>query len=96
MSLLDVDDLTAQVFMAKPRSCKNKRTQKGECCCEQQCLLMMHHSTQTKMEICERDAVELGEVEGLFDDNDETEEDGGLFQSTTLDVEAALGSTNLL
>ena len=57
---------------------------------------MMHHIAQTKMEICERDAAELGEVEGLFDDNDETEEDDGLFQSTTLDVEAALNSTNLL
>ena len=96
VSLVDVDSLTAQVFMAKPRSCKNKRTQKGECCCEQHCLLVMHHSAQTKMEICERDAAELGEVEGLFDDNDETEEDDVLFQSTTLDVEAALGSTNLL
>ena len=57
---------------------------------------MLHHSAQTKMDICERDAPELGEVEGLFDDNDETEDDDGLFQSTTLDVEAALGSTNLL
>ena len=35
-------------------------------------------------------------MEGLFDDDDETEEDGGLFQSTTLDVEAALGSTKPL
>ena len=26
VSLLDLDDLTAQVFMAKPGSCKNKRT----------------------------------------------------------------------
>jgi hypothetical protein len=96
VNLLDADNLTAQVFMAKPRSCKNKRTKKGECCCKQHCLRMMHHITQTKLEICERDAVELGEVEGLFDDNNETKEDGGLFQSTTLDVEAALGSTNLL
>ena len=71
VSLVDVDSLSTQVFMAKPRSCKNKRTQK-------------------------RDTVELGEVEGLFDDNDETEQDDGLFQSTNLDVEAALGSTNLL
>ena len=28
VSLVDVDSLTAQVFMAKPRSCKKKRTQK--------------------------------------------------------------------
>ena len=96
MSHVDVDSLTTQVFMAKPRSCKNKRTQNGECCCAQHCLLKMHHSAQTKMEICERDAAELGEVEGLFDDNNETKEDDGLFQSTNLDVEAALRSTNLL
>ena len=30
--------------------------QKGECHCEHPCLIMMHHSTQTRMEICERDA----------------------------------------
>jgi hypothetical protein len=54
------------------------------------------HSAQTKMEICEKDAAELGEVEGLFADNDETDQDDGLFHSTNLDVEAALGSTNLL
>ena len=39
VSLVDVENLTAQVCMAKPKSCKNKRTQKGECCCEQHCLL---------------------------------------------------------
>ena len=96
VSLVDVDSLTAQLFMAKPRKCKNKRTQKGECCCEQHCLLMMHHSAQIKMEICERDAAELGEVEGLFDDNDETKQDGDLFHSTNLDMEAVFGFTNLL
>jgi hypothetical protein len=96
MNLVDLDGLTAQVFMAKPRSCKNKRTQKGEWCCEQHCLLVMHHSAQTKMEIRKRDAAELGEMEGLFDESNETEEDDGLFQSTTLDMEAALVSTNLL
>ena len=56
----------------------------------------MHHRSQIKKEICEREAVELREVEGLFDDNDETEEDGYLFRSTNLDVEAVFGSTNLL
>ena len=55
----------------------------------------MHHSAQAEIEIGERDAAELGEVKGLFDENDETEEDGCLFQSTNLDMEAALGSTNL-
>jgi hypothetical protein len=82
--------------MAKPKSCKNKITQRGECCCEQHCLLMMHHSAQTKMEIFEKDAAELGEVEGLFDDNDEADQDDGLFHSTNPDVQAALGSTNHL
>ena len=56
----------------------------------------MHHSAQTKLEICERQAIELGEVEGVFDDDDDTEQDDGIFQSTSLDVDAALGSTNLL
>ena len=76
VNLVDVDSLRAQVFIAKPRKCKNKGTHQGECCCEQHCCLAMHHSAQIKIEICERDAAELGEVEGLFDDNDETEDDG--------------------
>ena len=56
----------------------------------------MHQSAQTKLDICEGDAVELSEVEGVLDDDEETEQDDGLFQSTSLDMEAALGSTNLL
>jgi hypothetical protein len=96
VSQLDLDDITAQVFMARPGSCTNKRTQKGECCCEQHCLLTMHHSAQTKLEICEREAVELSEMEGVFDDDDETEQDDSLFKSASLDMEAALGSTNIL
>ena len=57
----------------------------------------MHHSAaQTKLVIYEKQAVELGEVEGEFEDEDQTEQDEGIFQSTCLDVDAALGSTNLL
>ena len=56
----------------------------------------MHHSAQTKLEICEKQAIELGEVEGEFEDEDQNEQDEGIFQSTCLDVDAALGSTNLL
>ena len=56
----------------------------------------MHHSAQSKLEICEKQAIELGEVEGEFEDEDQTEQDEGIFQSTCLDVDAALGSTNLL
>ena len=81
MTLEDMDGLTAQVFMTKPGSCKNKRAQRGECWCEQHCLLAMHHSAQAEIEIGERDAAELGEVKGLFYENDETKEDGCLLQS---------------
>jgi hypothetical protein len=35
VSLLDLDDTTAQVFMAKPKGCKSKKAQKGDCCCEE-------------------------------------------------------------
>jgi hypothetical protein len=38
----------------------------------------------------------LGEVEGEFDDNDETEQYDGIFQSTSLDINTAFGSTNLM
>ena len=31
-SLVDLDDITAQVFTAKPECCKSKRAQQGKCC----------------------------------------------------------------
>ena len=39
--------------------------------------------------------MELREVEGEFDDKEKTDQDEGVFQSINLDVEAALGTTNL-
>jgi hypothetical protein len=87
VSSLDLDDITAQVFTAKPRSCKSKKAQQGDCCCEEYCLLTMHHSTQSKLEICEKQTIELVE--------DHTGQDDGIFQSTCLDVDEALGSTNI-
>ena len=56
----------------------------------------MHYSAQTKPTIYEKQAIELGEVEGEFDDEEQTEQDAGILQSTGLDVEVALGTTNLL
>ena len=95
-SLVDLDGIAAQVFITKPEGCKSKRAQQGECCCKEHCNLTMHYSAQTKDTIYEKQAVELGEVEGEFDDEEQTEQDAGIFQSTSLDVEAALGITNLL
>ena len=58
------------------------------------CNLAMHFSVQTKLIIHETEAIELREVEDEFEDEDQTEQDEGIFQSTCLDVEATLGSTN--
>ena len=44
VSLLDLDDITLEVFMGKSKDCKSKKAQKGECCCEEHCLLSMPHS----------------------------------------------------
>jgi hypothetical protein len=41
-SLVDLDDITAQVFIAKPEGCKSKRALQGECCCKEHCTLAMH------------------------------------------------------
>ena len=54
----------------------------------------MHHHAQTKLNAYKRKAVEIGDVEGEFDDEEQT--DAGIFQSISLDIEAALGTTNLL
>ena len=32
-SLVDLDDITAKVFTAKPEGCKSKRAQQGKCSC---------------------------------------------------------------
>jgi hypothetical protein len=39
VSLLDLYDIIAQDFTAKPRSCNSKKAQLGDCCCEKHCLL---------------------------------------------------------
>ena len=41
----------------------------------------MHHSTQTKLTIHEKQA-----VEGEFDDEEQTDQGAGIFQSINLDV----------
>ena len=60
----------------------------------------MHHSAQVKLTIYEKQAMELREVEGELDDDEQADEQAdqsaGVFQSINLDVEAALGTTNLL
>ncbi len=51
-SLLDVDDITAQVMDPrpegrrcgpKPEKCETRRSQQGECCCQEHCNLTMHY-----------------------------------------------------
>ena len=66
-SLLDLDDITAQIFTARPEGCKSKRAQQGECCCQEHCNLAIHHSAQNKPTIYEKQAMELREVEGRLD-----------------------------
>ena len=56
----------------------------------------MLHTAQIKLEIYERQAVKLEDIKEEFEDKDQTEQDEGIFQSTSLDMSAALGSTNLL
>ena len=84
--------LTAYKKQAEPEGCK--RAQQGEYCCQDHCILTMHHNAQTKLNAYKRKAVEIGDVEGEFDDEEQT--DAGIFQSISLDIEAALGTTNLL
>ena len=72
-----------------------KRAQQGECCCQEHCNLAMHHSAQVKLTIYEKQAMELREVEGELDDKEQTDQGSGFFEIINLDVEAALGTTNL-
>ena len=51
-SLLDKDDITAQISTARPVGFKSKRVLQGECCCQEHCNLAMHFS-----------AIEVREVE---------------------------------
>ena len=55
-SLLDIDDITAQISTARPVGCKTKRTLQGECCCQKHCIMGMHISPQVEL------AVEMREV----------------------------------
>jgi hypothetical protein len=50
----------------------------------------MHNSAQTKIEICEKQPAELGEIEGEYRDDDPTEQDDFIFKSTSLDIDATL------
>jgi hypothetical protein len=60
-SLLDIDDITTQVSTARPVVCKSKETLQGECCCPEHCDLAMHISSQVKLAIYEKEAVEMRE-----------------------------------
>ena len=48
-SLLDNDDITAQISTARPVGCKSKRALQGECCCQEHCKLTMHFSDQVRL-----------------------------------------------
>jgi hypothetical protein len=49
-SLLDLDNISVQIFTAKP-----------EGSCEEHCNLTVHYSAQTKLTVYEKQAVELGD-----------------------------------
>ena len=67
-SLLDIDDITAQVmdprpegrrFGPKPEHCVSKRAQQRECCCQEYCNLTSHYHGNRKMELFEKQAAEV-------------------------------------
>ena len=71
-SLLDVDDITAQVMDPrpegrrcgpKPEDCETKRAQQGECCCQEHCNLTMHYHGNQAMEVFEKQAAEVHDIE---------------------------------
>ena len=63
-SLEDGDDITAQVVEKprpggrragpKPQDCVTKKTQQGECCCQEHCNLTVHYRGNVKMELFEK------------------------------------------
>ena len=48
-SLLDKDDITAQISTVRPLGCKSKRVLQVERCCQEQCNLAMHFNAQVKL-----------------------------------------------
>ena len=56
-SLLDLDDINAQIFTARPEGCKSKRALYGECCCQEYCNLAKHFSAQVKLTTYEKEAM---------------------------------------
>ena len=56
----------------------------------------MHFSAQVKLTTYEKEAMEVREVEQAEpDDEEQTDYGAGVFQRVDLDVESALGGTNL-
>ena len=70
-SLLDIEDITTQVSTARPIRGKSKRTLHGKCCCQEHCNLAMHISSQVKLAIYEKEAVQMREVAQAESDDDE-------------------------
>ena len=94
-SLLDIDDITAQISTARPVGCKSKKVLQGECCCQEQFNLAMHFSAQVKLTTYEKQTMEVRELEQAEPDEKEKMDCGaGFFQRVDLDVEAALGGPN--
>jgi hypothetical protein len=76
VSLLDLDYITVQVFTAKPRSYKSKKAQKGERCCEEHCSFQCITALRPNLRSVRS---KLVEVEGEFEDDNQTEQDDGIF-----------------
>ena len=82
-SLLDIDDITAQVSTARPMGEKSKRMLHGECYCQEHCNLGMHISSQVKLAIYEKEAIEMREVAQAESDDEELIKcGGGIFSRT--------------
>ena len=65
-SLLDLDDITAQISTAKPEVCKSKRVLQGEYCCHEYCNLV-----KVKLTAYEKEAMEVREMEQAGHDDEE-------------------------
>jgi hypothetical protein len=93
--LVDLDAIAAEVMDPRPEGrragpkpewCKAKNKMQGECCCQEHCNLTKHYDGHVKMEIIEKEAIEVFEVEVTEDEPTECVTD--VFSSVNLDVEA--------
>jgi hypothetical protein len=93
-SLVDMDDITAQVSTAKPVKFKSKGALQGKCCCQEHHNLASHINAQVKLVIYEKEAIEMVEVTQAEPKDEEQTDHGmeGVSLRKDLDIEAVPGT----